>query len=192
DTAVREVFEETGVKSEFRSLLSIRQQHGSPGAFGKSDMYLVCRLQPCSFTINFCQQECLKFSKVNQLLADIGRNSMAFCPGPVLDPSLYCPVRFSATYQLEYFRDRYVNKNAADNEHHQPEKSEVQIRSCKEPTGSWETSETFIITAQKSEMKAAETDPLRLESSQQKMYCNVQLPALWVRGKKKSDRYRNA
>ncbi|XP_052585865.1 nucleoside diphosphate-linked moiety X motif 6 isoform X3 [Peromyscus californicus insignis] len=60
DTAVREVFEETGVKSEFRSLLSIRQQHGSPGAFGKSDMYLICRLQPCSFTINFCQQECLK------------------------------------------------------------------------------------------------------------------------------------
>uniref|UniRef100_A2ACU7 Nucleoside diphosphate-linked moiety X motif 6 n=2 Tax=Mus musculus TaxID=10090 RepID=A2ACU7_MOUSE len=60
DTAVREVFEETGVKSEFRSLLSIRQQHRSPGAFGMSDMYLVCRLQPRSFTINFCQQECLK------------------------------------------------------------------------------------------------------------------------------------
>lgn len=60
DTAVREVFEETGVKSEFRSLLSIRQQHRNPGAFGKSDMYLICRLHPCSFTINFCQQECLK------------------------------------------------------------------------------------------------------------------------------------
>ncbi|XP_075806976.1 nucleoside diphosphate-linked moiety X motif 6 isoform X1 [Microtus pennsylvanicus] len=60
DTAVREVFEETGVKSEFRSLLSIRQQHRHPGAFGKSDLYLICRLQPCSFTINFCRQECLK------------------------------------------------------------------------------------------------------------------------------------
>ncbi|CAO2613243.1 Nucleoside diphosphate-linked moiety X motif 6 [Lemmus lemmus] len=60
DTAVREVFEETGVKSEFRSLLSIRQQHRHPGAFGKSDLYLICRLQPCSFAINFCQQECLK------------------------------------------------------------------------------------------------------------------------------------
>ncbi|GAB1287483.1 Nucleoside diphosphate-linked moiety X motif 6 [Apodemus speciosus] len=60
DTAVREVFEETGVRSEFRSLLSIRQQHSHPGAFGMSDMYLVCRLQPLSFTINFCQQECLK------------------------------------------------------------------------------------------------------------------------------------
>lgn len=42
------------------SLLSIRQQHASPGAFGKSDMYLVCRLRPCSFTINFCQLECLR------------------------------------------------------------------------------------------------------------------------------------
>ncbi|XP_049994245.1 nucleoside diphosphate-linked moiety X motif 6 isoform X1 [Alexandromys fortis] len=60
DTAVREVFEETGVKSEFRSLLSIRQQHRHPGAFGKSDLYLICRLQPRSFTINFCRQECLK------------------------------------------------------------------------------------------------------------------------------------
>lgn len=60
DTAVREVFEETGIKSEFRSLLSIRQQHSNPGAFGKSDMYIICRLKPCSFTINFCQHECLR------------------------------------------------------------------------------------------------------------------------------------
>ncbi|XP_004854997.1 nucleoside diphosphate-linked moiety X motif 6 isoform X1 [Heterocephalus glaber] len=60
DTAVREVFEETGIKSEFRSLLSIRQQHTNPGAFGKSDMYIICRLKPCSFTINFCQHECLR------------------------------------------------------------------------------------------------------------------------------------
>ncbi|XP_008046390.1 nucleoside diphosphate-linked moiety X motif 6 isoform X3 [Carlito syrichta] len=60
DTAVREVLEETGIKSEFRSLLSIRQQHTSPGAFGKSDMYIICRLKPYSFTINFCQHECLR------------------------------------------------------------------------------------------------------------------------------------
>ncbi|XP_049741335.1 nucleoside diphosphate-linked moiety X motif 6 isoform X2 [Elephas maximus indicus] len=60
DTAVREVFEETGIKSEFRSLLSIRQQHTNPGAFGKSDMYIICRLKPYSFTINFCQHECLR------------------------------------------------------------------------------------------------------------------------------------
>ncbi|XP_063192269.1 nucleoside diphosphate-linked moiety X motif 6 [Chroicocephalus ridibundus] len=60
DTAVREVFEETGIKSEFKSILSIRQQHKHPGAFGKSDMYIVCRLQPSSFSISFCQQECLR------------------------------------------------------------------------------------------------------------------------------------
>ncbi|XP_077878277.1 nucleoside diphosphate-linked moiety X motif 6 isoform X1 [Ictidomys tridecemlineatus] len=60
DTAVREVFEETGIKSEFRSLLSIRQQHSLPTAFGKSDMYIICRLQPHSFTINCCPQECLR------------------------------------------------------------------------------------------------------------------------------------
>uniref|UniRef100_A0A8D2JK00 Nucleoside diphosphate-linked moiety X motif 6 n=1 Tax=Varanus komodoensis TaxID=61221 RepID=A0A8D2JK00_VARKO len=60
NTAVREIFEETGIKSEFKSLLSIRQQHRHSGAFGKSDMYIICRLEPSSFDINFCQQECLK------------------------------------------------------------------------------------------------------------------------------------
>uniref|UniRef100_A0A8B9P167 Nucleoside diphosphate-linked moiety X motif 6 n=1 Tax=Apteryx owenii TaxID=8824 RepID=A0A8B9P167_APTOW len=60
DTAVREVFEETGIKSEFKSILSVRQQHRHPGAFGKSDMYIICRLEPSSFTISFCQQECLR------------------------------------------------------------------------------------------------------------------------------------
>ncbi|XP_056625136.1 nucleoside diphosphate-linked moiety X motif 6 [Triplophysa dalaica] len=60
DTAVREVFEETGVRSEFRSLLSIRQQHKHPGAFGMSDMYLICRLHPLSYDINFCTHECLR------------------------------------------------------------------------------------------------------------------------------------
>ncbi|NXS09103.1 NUDT6 protein, partial [Neodrepanis coruscans] len=60
DTAVREVFEETGIKSEFKSILSIRQQHQHPGAFGKSDMYIICRMEPSSFNISFCQQECLR------------------------------------------------------------------------------------------------------------------------------------
>ncbi|KAI4888102.1 hypothetical protein NFI96_018446, partial [Prochilodus magdalenae] len=59
-TAVREVFEETGVRSEFRSLLSIRQQHNHPGAFGMSDMYLICRLSPLTYDISFCTQECLR------------------------------------------------------------------------------------------------------------------------------------
>uniref|UniRef100_A0A8C6KND3 Nucleoside diphosphate-linked moiety X motif 6 n=1 Tax=Nothobranchius furzeri TaxID=105023 RepID=A0A8C6KND3_NOTFU len=59
-TAVREVFEETGIRSEFRSLLSIRQQHNHPGAFGMSDMYVICRLSPLTYDINFCMQECLR------------------------------------------------------------------------------------------------------------------------------------
>uniref|UniRef100_A0A8C1X9R8 Nucleoside diphosphate-linked moiety X motif 6 n=1 Tax=Cyprinus carpio TaxID=7962 RepID=A0A8C1X9R8_CYPCA len=59
-TAVREVFEETGVRSQFCSLLSVRQQHNHPGAFGMSDMYLICRLSPLSFRIDFCTQECLR------------------------------------------------------------------------------------------------------------------------------------
>lgn len=46
------------MRSEFRSLLSIRQQHNHPGAFGMSDMYIICRLRPLTFDINFCVQEC--------------------------------------------------------------------------------------------------------------------------------------
>ncbi|RVE67632.1 hypothetical protein OJAV_G00105170 [Oryzias javanicus] len=58
-TAVREVFEETGIRSEFKSLLSVRQQHNHPGAFGMSDMYIICRLSPLTHQINFCHQECV-------------------------------------------------------------------------------------------------------------------------------------
>nr|XP_020863924.1 nucleoside diphosphate-linked moiety X motif 6 isoform X2 [Phascolarctos cinereus] len=65
DTAIREVLEETGIKSEFKSLLSIRQQHGAPNAFGKSDMYIICRLRPLSFHISFCPHECLKCEWMN-------------------------------------------------------------------------------------------------------------------------------
>ncbi|XP_037531548.1 nucleoside diphosphate-linked moiety X motif 6 [Nematolebias whitei] len=59
-TAVREVFEETGVRSEFRSLLSVRQQHHHPNAFGMSDLYAICRLSPLTHRIDFCTRECLR------------------------------------------------------------------------------------------------------------------------------------
>ncbi|KAG7271462.1 hypothetical protein CRUP_016364 [Coryphaenoides rupestris] len=59
-TAVREVREETGVLSEFVSLLSVRQQHRHPGAFGMSDLYLICRLRPLTHRIHFCTEECLR------------------------------------------------------------------------------------------------------------------------------------
>lgn len=44
EAAVREVWEETGVEAEFRSVLSMRHQHEVQ--FGNSDMYFVCRLMP--------------------------------------------------------------------------------------------------------------------------------------------------
>lgn len=47
--AMREVFEETGIKTEFVSLLGIRYVPKS--AFGCSDMYFIVRLQPLSSNI---------------------------------------------------------------------------------------------------------------------------------------------
>jgi len=46
DAAVRETFEETGVRTEFRSLLSFWHRHGL--TWGKSDLYYVARLEPSS------------------------------------------------------------------------------------------------------------------------------------------------
>lgn len=60
DAAVRETFEETGVKTEFASVIAFRQQHQHPSAFGRSDLYIVCRLRPLTFDILPCDQEVLK------------------------------------------------------------------------------------------------------------------------------------
>lgn len=47
------------VFSEFRSVLCFRQQHAYPGSFGRSDLYVVCRLQPLTFDITPCDREVL-------------------------------------------------------------------------------------------------------------------------------------
>ncbi len=47
--AVREVYEETGIHSEFISLNCFRHWHGY--RYGKSDIYFVCRLKPLSSAI---------------------------------------------------------------------------------------------------------------------------------------------
>lgn len=49
EAAVREVFEETGIKSEFVSLNCFRHWHQY--RHGKSDIYFVCRLKPLSAEI---------------------------------------------------------------------------------------------------------------------------------------------
>ena len=46
DGVIREVFEETGVRTEFQGLLSFRHHHR--GQFGASNIYAVCRLKPLS------------------------------------------------------------------------------------------------------------------------------------------------
>jgi len=57
ETAVREVFEETGIKAKFASILAMRQTHNYPGGHGRSDMYICCRLEPITYEINACQEE---------------------------------------------------------------------------------------------------------------------------------------
>merc|ERR1711962_278541 len=53
--AVREVFEETGVQTEFRSIVAFR--HGHKFNFGCSDIYIIVALKPVSSDIKSCSQE---------------------------------------------------------------------------------------------------------------------------------------
>lgn len=55
EATCREVLEETGIETEFESLLTFWHRHGL--AFGKSDMYFVCLLKPKSLEINACPVE---------------------------------------------------------------------------------------------------------------------------------------
>jgi 8-oxo-dGTP pyrophosphatase MutT (NUDIX family) len=50
DAVEREVFEETGVRARFESIVCLRHQHGY--RFGKSDFYVVCRLTPLTLDLN--------------------------------------------------------------------------------------------------------------------------------------------
>ncbi|KAJ8923125.1 hypothetical protein NQ315_001678 [Exocentrus adspersus] len=55
DAAIREVLEETGVSTQFRSLLTFRHTHG--GMFGCSDIYIIVSLKPLTEDIVKCQRE---------------------------------------------------------------------------------------------------------------------------------------
>lgn len=46
--------------ADFASVIAFRQQHQHPSAFGRSDMYVICRLRPLTFDIVPCDREVLK------------------------------------------------------------------------------------------------------------------------------------
>ena len=55
DGVVREVYEETGVRTRFDALVCLRNLHGY--RYGKSDIYFVCRLTPLTFKISVQAEE---------------------------------------------------------------------------------------------------------------------------------------
>lgn len=55
DAVVREVLEETGIRTEFLYTCCFRHWHGY--RYDKSDIYFVCRLKPLSFEINHDSEE---------------------------------------------------------------------------------------------------------------------------------------
>ncbi|KAL1497739.1 hypothetical protein ABEB36_008646 [Hypothenemus hampei] len=55
DAAIREVLEETGIKTEFESVLTLR--HGHHGMFDCSDIYVVVNLKALGHDIQKCERE---------------------------------------------------------------------------------------------------------------------------------------
>ena len=55
DCVTREVFEETGVRAEFISIVCFRHWHGY--RYGKSDIYFVCRLKPLTEEVTIQAEE---------------------------------------------------------------------------------------------------------------------------------------
>lgn len=58
EAAVREVMEETSIRTRFESVISLRHAHGA--AFGCSDLYIVMKLIPESEEITKCDREIAK------------------------------------------------------------------------------------------------------------------------------------
>ncbi|XP_017151952.1 nudix hydrolase 8 [Drosophila miranda] len=55
DAAIREVEEETGIRTTFRSVVCLRHAHG--GNFGCSDIYMVIALKPLNLDFTRCERE---------------------------------------------------------------------------------------------------------------------------------------
>lgn len=53
--AMREVYEETNIMTEFKSIVAVRHTHGI--AFGCSDLYFIVELTPKSYVIKKCEKE---------------------------------------------------------------------------------------------------------------------------------------
>ena len=55
DGVIREVLEETGIRTKFEALMCFRHWHGY--RYGKSDIYFICRLSPLNHDITLQESE---------------------------------------------------------------------------------------------------------------------------------------
>ncbi|XP_070196722.1 nucleoside diphosphate-linked moiety X motif 6-like [Littorina saxatilis] len=63
---------------EFKSIVAFRQQHEQPGAFGRSDFYVLCRLQPLTYDLKPCSEEILqcRWMTVGELRSQSNKSSL--------------------------------------------------------------------------------------------------------------------
>mmetsp|Transcript_125100 Transcript_125100/g.348106 ORF Transcript_125100/g.348106 Transcript_125100/m.348106 type:complete len:478 (+) Transcript_125100:106-1539(+) len=98
-TAIREVLEETGVKSELVGVTSMRHQHGL--RFGQSDIYVVVRLRALSEEIKVDPEEIadaqwMSLDAISRLVPKERRDSLAGC----VSPTTFMTIREAVTGAL--------------------------------------------------------------------------------------------
>ena len=104
DGVVREVFEETGVRTAFVSLVCFRHWHGY--RYDKSDIYFVCRLSPLTREIRMQEEELEEalWMPVNEYLGD---PDVSLFNKRIVRSSLESPGVVPATIEGYAEEDRY-------------------------------------------------------------------------------------
>lgn len=82
-TAEREVFEETGIKSQFHSILTMRHLHKFQ--FGSSDIFITCLM-----TLDESQPDALKLKKCEQEIHDVAWMHIQEAIHQLTDFNKYC------------------------------------------------------------------------------------------------------
>ena len=111
---VREVLEETGVRTRFEALVCFRHWHGY--RFGKSDIYFVCRLAPLSLDISMQVEEieeCLWMPLEDYLNAEtVGAFNKQIVRAAVESPGVV-PTSLDGYYDDQARREFFMPKEGA-------------------------------------------------------------------------------
>lgn len=108
EAACREVFEETGIETEFQEMLCFRQAHDY-ALFGKSDLFFVCLLRAKSSVIRMQETEIADCSWINP--------EEYFTQQFFLDSGVFCRIHDVIRTAMKKQNNNNNNNNSIKHEH---------------------------------------------------------------------------